>query len=156
MHDYEKYQATMVGLGEVFDKNITDSMLTVYWTTLDGMTDQQFNRACNKALKRCKFFPRPAELINLIEEEDEAAIEAAFDQVRQENRRIGPYGTPELPDEIREVVRRLGGWPKVTEWRTDELRFRRQDFGREYRKVIPPSLAIEDHRPAYIPVAYDG
>ena len=39
----------------------------MYWVALDPYGDEETERAFQEAARRCKFFPKPAELIELIE-----------------------------------------------------------------------------------------
>ena len=46
-------------------KEISGPLLEVYWRALADLTDEQLESAATKALRACKFFPTPAELLEL-------------------------------------------------------------------------------------------
>ena len=96
--------------------------------------------AFHKALVTFKFFPKPIELIELIEggnKEDQAvqACETLLNTIRS----VGAYYSVIFEDSrIARTVEIMGGWEKVTSWTTDELKYRFKEFIQIY-KSLPPS-----------------
>jgi hypothetical protein len=55
----------LCGLGEIFSKSTSDTMLKMYYVALEDLSIEQVRIAINRAAKECKFFPTPAHLIEL-------------------------------------------------------------------------------------------
>ena len=76
-----KFTETFTGLCDVFDKRYSDSLLSAYHNALCKYPLGDVVKAINRAVSTCKFFPRPAELIEFItggaqQLEDMAIVEA--------------------------------------------------------------------------------
>lgn len=66
MKNEKTFKEFMSGIGELFDKKISDTLKNMYWQALKPFTDIQCSQAFNIAITRCKFFPKPADLIEFI------------------------------------------------------------------------------------------
>jgi len=73
--DRKVFDAALMGLAAIFDKTLSDQILDAYFSALARFDWAQVNRGLNAALLACKFFPKPVELIELIEgsQEDHSA-----------------------------------------------------------------------------------
>ncbi len=107
----------MAGLGETFDKNITETLSDIYWGAIKKFSDEQCKIAFNRALVQCKFFPKPVEIIELMAEggklEDVAQLQA--DIVINAIRRVGHYQSVKFKDTTTTAVIQncYGGWLKM-------------------------------------------
>jgi len=54
-------------LSELFEKEVSVDLADLYWRVFEDWDDETFNRACLEAARRCRWFPKPAELRELIE-----------------------------------------------------------------------------------------
>jgi len=63
--EFEKY---MIILGEIHDKVLSKIFIAAYWEALKPYDGSQCIEAFKISIKKCKFFPKPAELINFIEQ----------------------------------------------------------------------------------------
>lgn len=64
MRDHAAFASSMTALALALPgREITEPMLEVYWRALTSLTDAEFQRAAGEALRRSKFFPVPAELL---------------------------------------------------------------------------------------------
>jgi hypothetical protein len=65
MEDRTIFNNYMTAMGEIFDKTFTRIFVETYWIALKGISDDQGEMGFKKALASCKFFPRPAEILDL-------------------------------------------------------------------------------------------
>ena len=49
-------------------KDISSPLLEVYWRALADLTDAELEAAATKALRACRFFPTPSELLDTLPE----------------------------------------------------------------------------------------
>jgi hypothetical protein len=64
----EQFASTMLLLGVAFDAEITETRMTIYFEALRDLPEEQVLAAMRETIKRCKFFPRVAEIRDLVEE----------------------------------------------------------------------------------------
>jgi len=67
MKNEKTFKEFMSGIGELFNRKISDILKNMYWKTLEPFTDAQCEKAFNLVITKCKFFPKPADLIEFIE-----------------------------------------------------------------------------------------
>ncbi len=111
MKDKAAFKEFMAGIGEVFNKEITPVLTKIYWKVLEPFNSDECKKAFSLAITYCKFFPKPADLIEFMNGslEQRAIIEAdkliAF---RRENSEWDYYKElPEIPEMIDPVTRYL-------------------------------------------------
>jgi hypothetical protein len=95
-------------LAEVFGESLTPARLAVYDQALDDLAAPDIKTACDRALRECKYFPRPAELRELVGAGGPSAglVNALI------SRHIGTRGGDRLAPAdpfLRLVLERLGG-----------------------------------------------
>jgi hypothetical protein len=131
---YEQFAKNMAGLGELFNKEISPSLMELYWQILDNLTDTQFEKACQEAARKRRFFPKPAELLELIEQDPASLALAAWDKLTQAIRDYGQYRSIEFDDPaLTATVESMGGWVTACLWRADDLPHRRREFLSTYQ-----------------------
>jgi hypothetical protein len=114
--DREPFAAALFALGDTFNEPMTRVRAEGYFDALSDYTLPQVNAAVRLSLRRCKFFPKPAELRELIEGDAEAASDAAWGAVLREIRRVGYIGTPDLEERTLRAIRELwGSWQRLCE-----------------------------------------
>lgn len=91
-------------LGDTFAEPITDQRAEGYYIGLQDLTIGQIEFAAREALRLSKFFPRPAELRALAMGTSDDAAELAWLAVRNEVRRIGLYGAPDLSSDVLNAI----------------------------------------------------
>lgn len=67
MDNYELFKKCMAGFGELFEKEISKTLLSIYWDCLENFSDEQCENAFKEVLVTCRFFPKPVEIIEIIE-----------------------------------------------------------------------------------------
>ncbi len=134
MQKYERFAKNITGLGALFDKDVPQSLMDLYWETLSDLTDDQFEKACQTAARKLKFFPRPAELLEMIQDDQEALALTVWEKLNRAIREYGQYRSIEFDDPaISATVESLGGWVAACLWRTDDLPHRRREFLATYQ-----------------------
>lgn len=120
MKNQEMFKKFMAGMGEVFGKEISDILFDIYWNALKDFSDEQCKTSFNRAMVQCKFFPKPVELIDMIncergQLEDIAQIQA--DIVVNAIKKIGQYQSVKFKDKTTNAVitRCFGSWVKMCE-----------------------------------------
>jgi hypothetical protein len=151
MKDATKFKEFMMGLAELFDKQLSTILIDMYWKALESYTDEQCDEAFNKAFVMCKFFPKPVELIELItggagQLEDVAEIQAT--EVLRAVKRVGVYNSVLFNDPVTIAVIQqcYGGWIKLcTDLLQEEEKWFRKDFVRYYKAYKRQNILIDGH-----------
>jgi hypothetical protein len=103
-------------LCETFNEPISDVKIESFFDTLRDFEIHHVLHAMKLALRRSKFFPRPADLRELIAGDVDEAATAAWGAVLREIRRVGYVGTPNLDARTLRAVRELfGSWQRMCE-----------------------------------------
>jgi hypothetical protein len=101
-------------LGETFNEPVSKLRAEGYYEGLKEIAIDDVRTAAQVALRTCKFFPRPAELRELVtgRTEDRAAL--AWSEMLTEVKRVGYIGAPHLPDDTMNAILSLwGGWTRL-------------------------------------------
>jgi len=99
----------------VYDIELSEDRQAVYWDIFKQYSIEQFKDAMNQVVRSCKFFPRPAEIIEFMLDdqlsiEDRATTQAMM--VLERMQIYGSYGIPDWDDPTTDIVikRGFGGW----------------------------------------------
>lgn len=134
MKNWENFVTGMAGLATIFDQEPSKEKARIYWQLLSDLSDADFERACTLAARRLKFFPKPAELREMVAEDQEAIAMAAWEELLGGIRSVGQYRSVDFLDPaISATVEFMGGWEAVCLWTREELAFRRKEFMDTYR-----------------------
>jgi hypothetical protein len=111
-HDIEAFAGLMAILAEVFGKDLNPQLVEIYFRALAEWPIECIAAAVDEAVRRLKFFPKPAELIELIEGSPDDQAEHAWQQFWVALTRSGTYQSLYCEDVVlAEVIRRLyGSW----------------------------------------------
>jgi len=136
MTDLKAFYSNLMGLAEVLGGELTELKLEFYRKALDKYSDDQVQKAIILAATSLKWFPKPVELIELIEgkTEDHALLE--WDSVCQAMQRIGSGDSVVFENgKTAKVVEMMGGWVKINEMKADEVKWRRKEFMEIYKSL---------------------
>ena len=126
----------MVGLGEIFNKEISQVLMDIYWKALEPFSDEICAHAFNQVITTSKFFPKPAELLERISGSPEDRAMLAWLSVEDAIRRFGPYTSVRFVDPvIISVIESLGGWPSFENFTNNELKWKQKVFFVRYRAM---------------------
>jgi hypothetical protein len=123
------------GLCYTLGKESNEHLIKTYHTALNRFDISIVKNVINKAVVSFKWFPKPVELIELIEGSsvDNSEIQAA--QAFEAIRRVGPYQSVVFDDPVtQEVIKQYyGGWPKFCEGDSKDIVFKMNDFKKAYK-----------------------
>lgn len=121
-------------LSEILGDKITSERAEIYWDIFKDYSKEQLDKALNIIIKTSKFFPKPAEIIELIEGSLESKSTVAWEQVRKAIFEHGAYQSIIFADKvIHKVIDLMGGWQKICSTLEDDMKWVEKDFTRFYR-----------------------
>jgi len=138
MLNKDKFIELLSGLGELYDKQITEAMFDIYYEALKDFSFEQISGAAMKCVKTHKYntLPKPAEILEWLEGSIEDKAYIAWTQAHMAVVKYGHYDTVEFADPIiSNVIQELGGWMLFSDIKTTELPFWEKRF-REFYKVF--------------------
>jgi hypothetical protein len=158
----------LLAIAEVFREPLTAECLAMYVESLADLSDEQIRLSIGRAIRELKWFPKPAELRELVgsnpKQEKDAEGRKAWDVVTQfvtkyvGNDVHGNYGPehgwypksyPKLSDRILGAVRRTGGWRLYKSMTEKDYPFQQKRFLDEYEawtaveQIAPSRLLTE-------------
>src|SRR3990167_3579737 len=131
--DRKKLVKILVGFGELHDKEISDIITEIFFQTLSAFSIEDIEQAAGELVKRLKFFPKPADFIEILDSnEDELALlswvsvceamsECAWGAVRFDDPATG------------NAVKALGGHIRIKEMDERAFGYVKNDFIRLYK-----------------------
>ena len=116
-------------LAEIFDKEVTKSLLRIYETILEPYPDMECKSAFEKAIATCKFFPKPAEILEFLQGSESDKATEAWLQVTEAVKSIGNYQSVKFIDPvIHSCIEAMGGWEELGKITNDEWKWKRKEF----------------------------
>jgi len=159
MKDETKFKEYMTTIGELFDKPMTALLTTLYWKILEPFSDDDCERAFKEVIYSAKFFPKPADFIDILKGNKQDQATEAWIKTVGTIRRIGPYQSVAFDDAvIHDVIQFMGGWPATGDWLEDDLKWKQREFERLYRvmqsrgssvKYLPGISEMENSKNGY-------
>ena len=117
--DFKEFKRAFGTLCELFEKEATAIMQAVYFKALSHYEIGPVTKAIEAAMIGCRFFPKPVELLELLDGGgkqalDDAAQLAALD-VMNAVKRVGAYNTVVFEDPVTAAVIQegFGGWVRI-------------------------------------------
>lgn len=126
MIDQKKFISSIGALGELFGKDISASTLKFYWVALQGFSDDQVQSALERAVTAFKFMPKPVELIELMQDDDEEQAIGEWAKVMRHIKNGKPGRT--VPAEVMAVLEKIGGWDHLKTLTYKDLEFKAMAF----------------------------
>lgn len=103
---------------------------------MDPFSDDQIERAMMTAALTLKFFPKPAELIELIQGKTKDRAIAAWESLIGAIQRCGSYQSVIFRDgRISRTVELMGGWLEVCSMTEEETKWKMKDFCAIYQSL---------------------
>lgn len=146
MKNKKMFMEYMTGLGEIFNKEISNILKDVYWKALENYTDEKCEAAFKQVIATCKFFPKPAELIEILQGSKEDQSIDAWQQVIDALKTYHPdfpESKPSLPPEIQFAIDHLGGLDVLATMSYDELKWQEKRFREMYEYEIDGKTLID-------------
>ena len=150
MDDRQKFAETMVGIAEVYGKDMSEAGLSVWWSALSRYSTEQVTSALNAHVQdaeRGQFMPKPGDIVRQIEGTPDDAAMTAWHKVDNAVRRVG-YGPTLVFDDpkIHQVISEMGGFAQFGRATEHDMQFLRSTFTKRYAGLkvptdYPPSIA---------------
>jgi len=121
-------------LESAFDKKISKSAINIYWSRMKDYTDNEFKKAVVRCVDELNYFPKIAELKNILEGTSEDEAELAWIYLLNKIEYQGHYQSVSFPDypAVGAVVEGLGGWLEICETTFDEEKWVKKEFIKLY------------------------
>ncbi len=157
--DKADFKMIMVGIGELYNKEITKPLMRIYFSSLINYSLHDVEQGINAHAMDAKhgtFFPKPADIArhlqtSQISQEDKAML--AWSQVIREIRRTGSYGTLKMDDkQALAAVKALGSWQQLCNSTETEMTWKKKEFINIYETYEKTPL---DMLPSSMPGRFD-
>ena len=132
MKDENRFKKQAVMLGEVFDKKITGGLIKIYWETLRQYSDEQVANAVTSHVRTGTFFPRPADLIKLIDGTSEENAHEAWAEVM---RQLTDFASAKFDPATEKAVQAMGGAEYLSHMSYRDLEFKKKGFVDYYESI---------------------
>lgn len=137
--DYIEYKKIMFGLGDYYNTNVPESLLTIYWSDFKEYSIDQFDKAVSDHRKdpdQGMFFPKTANLIKQLHgtgkdqhRSIESMAELAWSDVMAFVRIHGVYADYKTSDRVAMMaLKSLGGLVKIGNTDYDKQPFLKREF----------------------------
>lgn len=132
-----KFVAAITACAEYYGKDISPSIIGLYWQGLQGFSLGAVKHALTLHMANPdsgQFMPKIADIVRLAEGSGEEAAMIAWTKVDQAVRHIGPYSDVVFDDPIiHRVLSDMGGWISLTEKTDKDWPFIAKEFAVRYR-----------------------
>ena len=111
-------------LASLYRVTLTPPEVALYWHSLQTYAPKQLSEAILRYLtcpKRGRFFPKPADLLALLNEDSAIVAKNAWENVKAAIQSVGSYNNIVFDDPyITGVIQELGGWVRLCQARRDD------------------------------------
>lgn len=136
-------------LNELFDRKTSLLLTNAYFNSLSRFSIEEVELAISTAITKCRFFPKPVELIEMIEgpTKDVMTKDIALEQVEdvmQQLRNIGSWGTPVFKDPItNRLMSSRWTWKSICSMTEEEHTW----WAKEFIEAYQSSVRVEGYNP---------
>lgn len=133
MKNEKKFKEFMAILGEIHDKKISPLLMELYWKTLLPYTDEQCERVFVELSQLGRFFPKPAEFIEILQGKAQEVAVMKWLLVKKTIKQYGTYQSVAFEDKtINAVIEAMGGWISLGEMLETDEKWKGKEFERLY------------------------
>lgn len=140
-NDKLQFEEILTGLAEIFDTELSDIKVDIYFEALKDMSLDDFRAAANTVARTCKFFPKPVEFREQVLIGLDVQASLAYEKVEKAFRKPGIYKTVVFDDPvIHAVIQNLGGdkgWIEYNNLLEKDVKWWRKDFEKKYLQLAP-------------------
>lgn len=144
-NDKHEFAALMTGIAELYNKKISNTLLSIYWNSLKRFEFKKIKGAVEAHVndpEAGQFMVKPADIVRHIEGNWEIHALRAYSKVESTIRHIGSYTSVAFDDRIiHAVIDDMGGWVKFCSIKTEAVPFQTNEFIKRYigYLIIQPS-----------------
>jgi hypothetical protein len=115
--DEQAFSVLVMAMGEVFSDPVSPERFELYAKALEDLPYEAVAAAATTHIRTGRWFPKPAEIRELIEGAMEDRAELAWSWLLREVHRIGGWGAPAWPDAATQHATEglFGGWRALCE-----------------------------------------
>jgi hypothetical protein len=136
LHDMPSFAQIMVGLGELYGKPVSETLIELYWAALKCFDIAAIRHAVHTHIHNPdagQFMPTPADIVRYLEGSANIKALYAWSKVIYAIKRVGHYETLVFDDVlIHAVIHDMGGWVELCRATEKELSFRAREFEKRY------------------------
>lgn len=149
------FKKNMDGLSMLFNYKIDPVLYEIYYRALQSLSDEEFVRAVNILVKRNKFMPKPAEILEVARGNREAITEQAWQTLVKAINIVGVYEDVQFEDKyLAGSVELLGGWQKLCNMTEEDFKYAHVTFRKIYgeharTKPFRGIVSIENEQKGY-------
>lgn len=153
--DYQPLLERLIGLSEVFRVPLSPAAQALYVEALQDLALPPVLAALGTLVRTARWFPKPAEIRQLVEGDVEARVEQAWLTWRTAARRLGSYRTVVTDDPVlaETLTAVFGGWVQAcgAEYSPEMWASKRKEFGRVYQVLAARGLTGPRQLPGLAP-----
>ena len=128
-------------VSDLYDKNISEPAIKLYLRLLEPYEFEAVKSAFERYLRNAggngSYFPKPADIIALIEGSPSDRASQAWAEVKEALERIGTYQSVRFRDPvINACINALGGWVRLGELDNQAIEFVGNEFRKLYRQFV--------------------
>lgn len=133
--DKSQFEIIMIGIGELYGKEITKPLLRIYFSALANYSLQQVESGINAHTmdeKHGSFFPKPADIVRHLKRYElsaEERAEIAWAELERKIRTQGSYGNLNLDDKVAiAAVKGFISWKDLCMMDTTKMTWAKKEF----------------------------
>lgn len=135
--DFERFHILLLGMGELYAKELSKPLLDAYWVALRDWDLKDFEAACGHLMAHSTFMPRPAEFTALRKAGRETAGEVFAGIGRYLEYNPNGYTVKaDTPRAIAASIRAMGGADAYAMCEVEKLPFLEKRFCQHYEEII--------------------
>lgn len=138
--DTHEFAMLLIGIGEAFDKVLSQTTVDFYWNVLRNFSFAEVQRAIYLHFANPdtgKYFPLPADIIAGINGSSKEQALLAWTKTTTAMQTFGIYSSIAFDDPLIHVVLDdMGGWQKLCTTKVDHLPFVGKEFQERYRGYV--------------------
>ena len=135
--DRKPFRAMLEAVAALYARDLSADVMALYWSALQAFDLAAVRAALDRHVKNPdagQFFPKPADLIRMLEGTTVDSAAQAWAKCERAMRSVGGHVDVVFDDAtIHRVVEDMGGWPKLCMTLEADLPFRAKDFQTLYR-----------------------
>lgn len=141
MKNKQTFAKYMTILAEIHTRELSKTLLDVYWVSLQPYDDNECESAFNRMVTTLKFFPKPADMLEAINHVSTKQIPGATDRateqvavVMKQVRELGYYRTPVFDDPVtKRLMTSRWSWQAMCSMTAEEHKWWAKEFVDAYR-----------------------